>query len=279
MRTYIFGKRNQIHIVDIRETIKGLVRACNFLTQLSQTGKQIVFVGTKRQAKSLVQAEAQRTGMHFVSERWLGGTLTNYHTIRSRLKRLEELESLEQTGAIEQYSKKRISALRRERKKITRNLEGLRNLKALPSALVIVDVRREHIAVQEAKKLGIPIVGLVDTDCDPTDIDIVIPGNDDAYRSVQQLLKILGDSVILGRDKFIETQAAAEKARLEEAAKQEAARKAAERDRKLLEEKAKAAAAAAKEKEKAKPAETPETPKTGDSSPAADAENSPPASS
>ncbi len=236
MRPYIFGKRNQIHIVDIRETIKGLVRASNFLNRVAQSGKQIVFVGTKRQAKTLVQQEAQRCGMHFVSERWLGGTLTNYHTIRSRLKRLEELEDLEKTGTIEQYSKKRISRLRRERKKIHRNLEGIRNLKSLPGCLVVIDVRREHIAVKEAKKLGIPLVGLVDTDCDPRDVDLVIPGNDDAYRSVQQVLRILADAITAGRDKYIEEQAAAEKARLEEEERQREAEKA---------EKAKLAAAAA----------------------------------
>ena len=236
MRPYIFGKRNQIHIVDIRETIKGLVRASNFLNRVAQSGKQIVFVGTKRQAKNLVQQEAQRCGMHFVSERWLGGTLTNYHTIRSRLKRLEELEDLEKTGTIEQYSKKRVSRLRRERKKIHRNLEGIRNLKSLPGCLVVIDVRREHIAVKEAKKLGIPLVGLVDTDCDPRDVDLVIPGNDDAYRSVQQVLRILADAITAGRDKYIEEQAAAEKARLEEEERQREAEKA---------EKAKLAAAAA----------------------------------
>ena len=242
MRPYIFGKRNQIHIVDIRETIKGLVRASNFLSRVAQSGKQIAFVGTKRQAKNLVQQEAQRCGMHFVSERWLGGTLTNYHTIRSRLKRLQELEELEKIGTIEQYSKKRISRLRRERKKIHRNLEGIRNLKSLPGCLVVIDVRREHIAVKEAKKLGIPIVGLVDTDCDPREVDLVIPGNDDAYRSVQQILRILADAITAGRDKYVEEQAAAEKARLEEEDRQREAEKA---------EKTKQASAAAAE---AKPA-------------------------
>ena len=225
MQRYIFGKRNQIHIIDIRETIKGLVRASNFLRQIAQSGKQIVIVGTKRQAKSLVQEEAQRCGMHYVSERWLGGTLTNYHTIRSRLKRLEELEDLEKTGAIEQYSKKRISALRRERKKISRNLEGIRRLKSLPGCLVVIDVRREYIAVKESKKLGIPIVGLVDTDCDPSEVDLVIPGNDDAYRSVQQVLRLLADAVLAGRDKYVQLQAEAEKARLEEEEKQREAEK------------------------------------------------------
>jgi small subunit ribosomal protein S2 len=216
MAPYIFGKRNLIHIIDIRETIKGIVRASNFLTRLVANGKDVVFVGTKRQAKTVVQREAQRCGMHYVSERWLGGTLTNYHTIRERLKRLDQLEELERSGQIEDYSKKRISSLRRERKKITRNLEGIRNMKQLPGSVVVVDIRREYIAVREAKKLGIPVIGIVDTDCDPTEVDIVIPGNDDAYRSVQQILQILTDSVVAGRDKFVETQAALEKARQEE---------------------------------------------------------------
>jgi small subunit ribosomal protein S2 len=207
MKRYIFGKRNLIHIVDVRETVKGLVRASNFLRQIAALGKDAVYVGTKRQAKSLIMREAQRAGMHWVSERWLGGTLTNFHTIRSRLKRLEELEALEQDGTIEQYSKKRISALRRERRKILRNLEGLRKMKELPGCLVVVDVRTENIAVREARKVGIPVVALVDTDCDPRDVDIVIPGNDDAYRSIQVILRVLTDAIIAGRDKYIVTQA------------------------------------------------------------------------
>lgn len=219
MRPYIFGKRNLIHIVDVRETVKGMVRASNFLRQLAAAGKEAVYVGTKRQAKALVAREAQRAGQHWVSERWLGGTLTNFHTIRSRLKRLEELEALEQNGTIDQYSKKRISALRRERRKILRNLEGLRKMKDLPGCLVVVDVRNEHIAVKEARKIGIPVVGLVDTDCDPRDVDIVIPGNDDAYRSIQVVLRVLTDAVLAGRDKYVTTRAELERARQEEAAK------------------------------------------------------------
>jgi len=231
MKPFIFGKRNLIHIIDIRETIKGLVRASNFLTQMAAAGKDVVFVGTKRQAKSLVQREAQRCGMHYVSERWLGGTITNYHTIRARLRRLEELESLETTGAIENYSKKRISSLRRERRKITRNLDGIRGMKQLPGCLVVVDIRKEYIAVREARKVGIPVVALVDTDCDPRQVDLVIPGNDDAYRAIQQVLRVLTDSIIAGRDKYIATQAELEKARQAEAARaaeEEAARKKAE---------------------------------------------------
>ena len=227
MKPFIFGKRNLIHIIDIRETIKGLVRASNFLTQITSGGKDIVFVGTKRQAKSLIEREAQRCGMHYVSERWLGGTLTNYHTIRSRLKRLEELEDLEKSGSIEHYSKKRISSLRRERRKITRNLEGIRNMKQLPGCLLVVDIRREYISVREARKIGIPVVALVDTDCDPREVDIVIPGNDDAYRAIQQVLRILTDSIIAGRDKYVTTQAEMERARAEDEARTRAAEAAA----------------------------------------------------
>src|SRR4030095_3218503 len=140
MKPFIFCKRDLIHIIDIRETIKGLVRASNFLSQMTAAGKDIVFVGTKRQAKSLIQREAERCGMQYVSERWLGGTLTNYHTIRARLKRLDELEALEHTGEIENYSKKRISSIRRERRKTTRNPEGIRRMKQLPGCLVVVDI-------------------------------------------------------------------------------------------------------------------------------------------
>jgi small subunit ribosomal protein S2 len=221
MAPYIYGKRNLIHIVDVRQTIKGLVRASNFLTRLSAAGKEAIFVGTKRQAKSLIMREAQRSGMHWVSERWLGGTLTNYHTIRLRLKRLEELEALESSGQIEEYSKKRISALRRERRKILRNLEGIRNMKGLPGCLIVVDIRREYIAVREARKMKIPVVALVDTDCDPHDIDIVIPGNDDAYRSIQVILKVLADSLMMGRKRYEVAQAEGERAQQPERGRRE----------------------------------------------------------
>jgi len=226
MKPFIFGKRNLIHIIDLRETLKGLVRASNFLVRLAATGKDVVFIGTKRQAKALVIREAQRCDMHYVSERWLGGTLTNYHTIRDRLKRLEELDAMETDGTLETLSKKRLSALRRERRKISRNLEGIRNMKQLPGCLMVVDIKREYIAVKEARKMGIPVVALVDTDCDPSDVDIPIPGNDDAYRSIQAILKIVSDSVILGRRRFLDAREATEKAQMEsEAAK--AAEKAA----------------------------------------------------
>lgn len=216
MDPFIFGKRNQIHIIDLRQTVRGMLRAANFLGRLAATGREVIFVGTKRQAKSLVQAEAKRCGQHWVSERWLGGTLTNFHTIRERLKRLEELEGLETSGEIENYSKKRVSALRRERRKITRNLEGIRNLKGTPGAVVVVDIGKEYISVLEAKKLGVPVIGLVDTDCDPSVVDLAVPCNDDAYRSIQVILRQLTDAIIAGRDKRVTDQEMADKAAIGE---------------------------------------------------------------
>ena len=217
MEPFIFGKRNLIHIVDVRETLKGIVRACNFLSQISAQGKQVVFVGTKRQAKSIVQREAERSENHYVAERWLGGSLTNLHTIRKRLKRLVELEGLEETGEIEQHSKKQVSRLRRERRKIFTNLNGLRKMEKIPAALIAVDIRREHIAIREARKCGIPVIALVDTDCDPGLVDIVIPGNDDAFRSIEIILGALADALVTGKEKYAMAQAEEEKKRMEEA--------------------------------------------------------------
>ena len=217
MEPFIFGKRNLIHIVDVRETLKGIVRACNFLTQISAQGSQVVFVGTKRQAKSIVQREAERSENHYVAERWLGGSLTNLHTIRKRLKRLVELEALEETGEIERHSKKQVSRLRRERRKIFTNLNGLRKMEKIPAALIAVDIRREHIAIREARKCGIPVIALVDTDCDPGLVDIVIPGNDDAFRSIEIILGALADALLAGKEKYAMVQAEEEKKKMEEA--------------------------------------------------------------
>jgi len=195
MKPYIFGKRNLIHIIDIRETVKGILRAKKFLSGIVASGQDVLFVGTKRQARNAIIQTAQRTAMHYVSERWLGGTLTNFRTIRSRLARLEELEAIEAAGMAEQYSKKMIATLNRERRKIKRNLEGIRKLNRLPGALVLVDVRREHISSKEARKLHIPVVALIDTDSDPDFVDIPIPGNDDAMRSIELVLGQLGDAI------------------------------------------------------------------------------------
>lgn len=199
MRPFIFGKRNLIHIVDIRETLKGLLRAKKFLAQVVARGEDVLFVGTKRQARHCVETGAQRCGMHSVTERWLGGTLTNFRTIRSRLQRLEELEAIEKEGKIGDYSKKMIASLNRERRKIQRNLSGVRNMNKLPGVLVVVDVRREHIAVKEAKKLGIPTVCLIDTDSDPDFADIPIPGNDDAMRAIAIVVDQLVEAIEEGK--------------------------------------------------------------------------------
>ncbi len=199
MQPYIFGKRNLIHIVDIRETVKGILRAKKFLSGVVAKGQDVLFVGTKRQARNAVMDVATRTGMHYVAERWLGGTLTNFRTIRSRLARLEELESIEAAGMEGQYSKKMIATLTRERRKIKRNLEGIRRMTKLPGALMLIDVRREHIAAKEARKLHIPVVALLDTDSDPDFVDIPIPGNDDAMRAIELVLSALGDSIEEGK--------------------------------------------------------------------------------
>ncbi len=199
MQPYIFGKRNTIHVIDIKETLRGLLRAKAFISRVVAEGKDVLFVGTKRQARAIVMAEATRSGMHYVADRWLGGALTNFRTIRSRLARLEELEALEADGKLQQYSKKMISTLTREKRKIKRNLEGIRRMNRLPGALVIVDVRREHIAVKEAKKLNIPTVCLIDTDSDPDFADIPIPGNDDAIRAIELVMHELADAIEEGK--------------------------------------------------------------------------------
>jgi small subunit ribosomal protein S2 len=196
-----------IHIIDVKETIKGLLRAKKLIQQVVSQGKDVLFVGTKRQARFAVEEEAKRCGMHSVSERWLGGTLTNFRTIRARLNRLEELEKLWATGQIDSYSKKMKSTLNREMDKIKANLEGIRKMERMPGVMFIIDTRREHIAVKEAKKLGVPTIALIDTDSDPDLIDLPIPGNDDAMRAIEIILKELADSVIEGKQTRTEGRA------------------------------------------------------------------------
>src|SRR2546423_4868848 len=199
MEPYIHGKRNMIHIIDVRETIKGLLRAKKLITSTVASGKDILFVGTKRQARHAIEEEARRCGMHYVSERWLGETLTNFRTIRARLNRLEELEKLWETGQIETYSKKMKATLGRERDKIKANLEGIRKMDRMPGVMFIIDTRREHIAVKEAKTLGVKTVALIDTDSDPDLIDLPIPGNDDAMKAIEIITRELADAVIEGK--------------------------------------------------------------------------------
>ncbi len=199
MSPYIFGKRNLIHIIDIRETVKGLLRAKRYIAQVVSRGEDVLFVGTKRQARHTIEHHAKRVGMPYVTERWLGGMLTNFRTIRLRLGRLEELEQARTDGSGQQYGKKAIAARERELRKIHRNLAGVREMDKLPGALIVVDVQRERIAVREAKKLGIPTICLIDTDSDPDFADIPIPGNDDAIRSIEAVVQHLADAVEAGK--------------------------------------------------------------------------------
>ncbi|MBX3355162.1 MAG: 30S ribosomal protein S2 [Phycisphaeraceae bacterium] len=199
MAPYIHGVKNQIHIIDIRETIKGLLLAKKFVARTVAEGKDVCFVGTKRQARGAIEQYCTDVKMPYVTERWLGGTLTNFRTIRDRLKRLEELEGLMTSGEIKNYSKKMESQLTREQKKIFRNLNGIRSMTRLPGALVVIDVNRETNALNEARNLGIPTICLIDTDGNPELADIPIPGNDDSMRSIDIVVRELCGAVTDGR--------------------------------------------------------------------------------
>ncbi len=199
MAPYIFAKRGNIHIIDVKKTLKGLLVARKLLAEIVSSGKDVVFVGTKRQAQKAVQAVAEKCGMHYVSERWLGGTLTNFRTIRSRLQRLQQLEALQESGDFEKESKKQASRLKREMRKIKSNLQGIRNMSQLPGAVVVIDTKKEYIALREAKKLGIATVGILDTDSNPEEVDVAIPANDDSIRAIELILNELADAVAIGK--------------------------------------------------------------------------------
>ncbi|WP_228714631.1 30S ribosomal protein S2 [Posidoniimonas corsicana] len=211
MRPYIYARKNTIHIIDVRETIRGLLRAKKYLADVAARGSLILWVGTKRQAAESVEREASRCGMPFVAERWLGGTLTNFRTIRDRLSRLEELEGIRQSDALNSYSKKAQASLNREYKKMYRNLNGMRTMNRLPECMVVIDPKKEKNAVKEARKLGIAVVSLIDTDCDPDTVDLPIPGNDDSMRSIEMITKILADAIVAGKtQQAMQQQAASE---------------------------------------------------------------------
>jgi small subunit ribosomal protein S2 len=201
MKPYIFKRRNLIHIINIKETVRGLLTARRVAAAIAEKGEYVLFVGTKRQARPIVREQAERCGMPYVAERWPGGLLTNYVTIRSRLERLEELEELERTGNIEDYSKKMVSSLRREQRKIERNLGGVREMDELPGLLIIVDPAREDIAVREAVKLEIPTIGWIDTNGDPEDLDVVVPANDDSIGAIRIFARLMADAVLEGLER------------------------------------------------------------------------------
>jgi small subunit ribosomal protein S2 len=199
MKEYIFGERNGIYIIDLGKTVKLFREAEEFITSLAAEGRTILFVGTKRQAQDVIAEEAQRCGMFFVNERWLGGLLTNFTTIQRSIARLRDLEAMATDGRYDSMPKKEIAKAEKEKRKLVKNLEGIRHMGRLPDALFVVDTRKEQIAVDEARKLKIPVIGIVDTNCDPDQVDYIIPGNDDALRSVKLLVSRMADAVIAGR--------------------------------------------------------------------------------
>ena len=200
MKKYIFTERNGIYIIDLQKTVKKLDEAYNFVRDTTANGGEILFVGTKKQAQESIRDEATRCGMHYVNARWLGGMLTNFRTIRKRIDRMEQLKTMQEDGTFDLLPKKEVSKLQLEIEKLEKFLGGIKDMKTFPGALFIVDPRKERIAVSEARKLGIPIVAIVDTNCDPDEIDYVIPGNDDAIRAVKLIAGAMADAIIEGRE-------------------------------------------------------------------------------
>ena len=198
MRPYVYGRRKLIHIIDVRETVRGILRARKFLKQVAVEGNLVLFVGTKRQASETIQTQAERCGMPYIAERWLGGTLTNFETIRSRMRRLEELEKIMEGELLATYSKKMQASLAREYRKMYRNLNGLRKMERYPAAMIVVDPRKEKNAVREARKLNVVSIALIDTDSDPDEVDLPIPGNDDSIRSIDLIVSYLADAIAEG---------------------------------------------------------------------------------
>jgi len=199
MAQYIFTERNGIYIIDLQKTVKKVDEAYMFMRNLAMEGKNVLFVGTKKQAQESIQSEAERCNMFYVNNRWLGGMLTNFRTIRTRIDRLNEIDKMEESGQFEVLPKKEVVKLQHEREKLVSNLGGIRKMKKLPDALFIVDPRKEHIAVCEARTLNIPIVAIVDTNCDPDEVDYVIPGNDDAIRAVKLIAGKMADAILEGK--------------------------------------------------------------------------------
>lgn len=195
MKEFIYTTRDDIYIIDLQKTVKKLEEAYEAMKEIAQNGGSVLFVGTKKQAQEAAEESATRTNMYFVNERWLGGTLTNFKTIRSRIKRMEEIEKMEQEGIFEMLPKKEVIQIKKEYDKLNKNLRGIREMKKMPQALVIVDPRKEEIAIKEARILGIPVFGIVDTNCDPDMVDYVIPGNDDAVRAVKLLIGVLTNAI------------------------------------------------------------------------------------
>ena len=224
MAPYIFTERNGIYIIDLQKTVKKIDEAYDFMKEVGATGKPVLFVGTKKQAQAAIEDEAKRCGMYYVNQRWLGGMLTNYKTISARIKRLYDIQKMEEDGTFEKLAKKEVIKLRAEAEKLERFLGGIKEMKGMPGAMFIVDPKKEKIAVKEARILGIPVIGIVDTNCDPDDVDYIIPANDDAIRAVKLIAGKMADAIIeanQGEDATAEDEAAAEEA-VAETAEEEA---------------------------------------------------------
>lgn len=270
MGPYIFGERNGVHIIDLKKTVQKLDEACRFIAERAERGEEILFVGTKKQARECIAEEATRVGSPYVSERWLGGMLTNFDTIRQSMKKLADIETMEEDGTINLRPKKEILKLRKLSERLTRNLEGIKNLKGVPGVVVVVDVKQEAIAIQEARKLCIPLVGIVDTDSNPNLVDICIPSNDDAIKSNRLILFALTEAANKGKQIYIQMLAEQEAKRAAEEAERKAeeerqakakAKKEAELKKAAEEKKAKEEAAAPKKEDTPKAAASADEPK------------------
>ena len=238
MKEYIFTTRDDIYIIDLQKTVKKLEEAYNAMKEIAANGGKVLYVGTKKQAQEAAEECATRTGMYFVNERWLGGTLTNFKTIRSRIRRMEEIEKMETDGTFEALPKKEVIQIKKEYEKLNKNLRGIREMKKLPQAMVIVDPRKEDIAIKEARILRIPVFGIVDTNCDPDMVDYVIPGNDDAVRSVKLLIGVLTNAIAEANgNEVIDFVSEDDKAKAEKRAQKKEAAKTSEVKEEKAEEK------------------------------------------
>jgi small subunit ribosomal protein S2 len=204
MKPYIFGEKNNTYIIDLQQTVTAVMEACQFLNNTAQEGGYVLFVGTKKQAQDIIKNEALRCGMFYVDQRWLGGMLTNFQTIRKSINRLESLEKMREDGTFDKLSKKEVSKLTKEINKLRKNLDGVRKMDRLPNVVFVIDSRKEEIAVHEANKLSIPVVALCDTNCNPDVIDYIVPGNDDAIKSIKLITTLAANAVAEGRNKFLQ---------------------------------------------------------------------------
>ncbi len=228
MKRYIFGERNGIYIIDLQKTLKGLEDAYGFVRDTASTGSSVLFVGTKKQAQDAVMEEAQRASAFYINQRWLGGMLTNFLTVKKSIERLKKIEAMKEDGTMNLLPKREASSLEKERAKLDKNLSGIKDMKELPGVIFIIDPKKERIGVAEARKLSIPIVAVVDTNCDPDEVNYVIPGNDDAIRAIKLLTSKIADADMEGRDKIAkDIQQEAEKAQIEEKVKTEEAEEVA----------------------------------------------------